>query len=278
MSGSSWNGTSSKPLEGKRVVVTRAPEQSAALARALGALGASVVFLPAIEFAEPEDFAPLDRAIRSLERFDWLVFTSGNAVRFFARRARTLGREFSGTGGQHPKVAAIGRATAEAARGAWLPVDYTAHRSTGDELARELRDQVRGGRVLLPVSDRARDELPRALAAVGAEVVQAIAYRTVSAAADDAALELLRGGEVDVVTFASPSAFLSLAEQVGLETLGKLTLAAIGPTTAQAIRAAGLAAAIEAREASSTGLAEAIAHYFICPDEERRDAEAAEKQ
>jgi uroporphyrinogen-III synthase len=265
-----------KPLEGKYVVVTRAPEQAAGLARALEALGARVVFLPAIEFAEPADLAPLDRAIEALEGFDWVFLTSANAARFFARRTHTLGCGLSANTAPRPKVAAIGRATAEAAEAAGLPVDSIARRSTGEELARELREQLRGRRVLLPTSDRARDELPRALAAAGAEVVQAVAYGTVARPADDSALEPLRRGAVDIVTFASPSAFLSLAEQLGLETVGKLTLAAIGPTTARAIRAAGLAVAIEARESSSAGLAEAIAEHFTCPAE--RGAEGAKRK
>ncbi len=270
------SATNARPLEGKRVVVTRAPEQSRRLARALEDFGAQIVYLPAIEFAEPEDFAPLDRAIESLERFHWIVFTSANAVRFFARRAQTLGRRISGDGAARPKVAAVGSATAEAAKIAGLTVDCTARRATGAELAAELGNRVRGQRVLLPASDRAREELPRALAAAGAEVVAAVAYRTIVTAADDSSLELLRRGAADVVTFASPSAFLSLAEQLGREALGKFVLAAIGPTTARAIRAAGLPVAIEARESGTAGLAKAIAEYFACPAE--RDAEGAKRK
>jgi uroporphyrinogen-III synthase len=252
-------GISGKPLEGKRVVVTRAPEQSAGFARELESLGAEVIFLPAIQFAEPEDYAALDQAIGSLARFDWLIFTSGNAVRFFARRAAALGARLSAPG---LKVAAVGGATAEAARAAGFSVDHVARRATGSDLARELRDAVEGRRVLVPSSDRASDAFARALVEAGAEVARPIAYRTLAAPADAPALETLRRGEADAVTFASPSAFAGVARHLGREALGGFALAAIGPTTARAIRAAGLPVAVEARESTAAGLAEAIAAYF----------------
>jgi len=277
--------TSAKPLEGKRVVVTRAPEQAGALARELEALGAQVVFLPAIQFADPLDFAALDGAIETLEKFDWLIFTSQNAVRFFARRAAALGKNVSaaaaGPAGR-TRIAVIGQATARAARSAGFAIDYAATRSTGNDLASELSEAVRSRRVLVPASDRAGEELPGVLARAGAEVVRVVAYRTVAAPAADSALETLRRGEVDVVSFASPSAFIALAGQLGREALARLVLAAIGPTTARAIRAAGLPVAIEARKSNSAGLAEAIADYFSASAAPSRfagstDAQGAEK-
>jgi uroporphyrinogen-III synthase len=278
--------TDAKPLEGKRVVVTRASEQSAGLARALEALGAEVIFLPAIQFAEPEDSAALDRAIASLERFDWLVFTSGNAVRFFARRAAALGASLSAPAarlGGRPKVAVVGEATAQAARAAGFSVEYVARRATASDLARELRDAVRRrrarlGRVLVPSSDRAADDFPRALAEAGAEVACPVAYRTLAAPADTAVLETLRRGEADVVSFASPSAFTGLASQLGEQALARCVLAAIGPTTARAIRDAGLPVAIEARTSTAAGLAEAIAAYFTASAVAPRAAGAADPE
>jgi uroporphyrinogen-III synthase len=270
-------GISAKPLEGKRVVVTRAPEQAAGLARALEDLGAEVIFLPAIQFAEPEDYAALDQAIASLAQVDWLIFTSGNAVRFFARRAAALGAGLS-PAAPGLKVAVVGGATAEAARAAGFSVDYVARRATGSDLARELGGAVKGRRVLVPSSDRASDDFARALAEAGAEVARPIAYRTLAGPADAPVLETLRRGEADAVTFASPSAFAGVARQLGARALARFALAAIGPTTAQAIRDAGLTVAVEARESTAAGLAEAIAAYFTASAAAPRPVAAADAE
>ena len=78
------------PLQGKRVVVTRAIEQSRDLVARLESMGATVLLFPAVSFSEPSDTAELDRAIHSLGAFDWILFTSANAAHFFARRCRKL--------------------------------------------------------------------------------------------------------------------------------------------------------------------------------------------
>ncbi len=252
------------PLAGKRVVVTRAPEQAQELIRWLEQLGAEILFLPAVGFADPLDCAPLDRAIAALPQFHWLLFTSQNAVRFFVKRCRALGRM---PGAGQPLVAAVGPATAAAAEKEGLRVDYVAGRFRGAALAEELGARLAGKRVLLPRSDRASGDLPGALAGQGADVVDVVAYRTVAPHSfDPCVADAIRRGEVDVVTFMSPSAFHHVAEEVGLEVLrranSRLTLAAIGPVTAGAIRDAGLSADIEAHEATASALVAAIAEYF----------------
>jgi len=254
---------STKPLSGKRVVVTRAAEQAGDLVRALEENGAEVLLVPSVAFAEAEDKQPLDAAILSLFRFDWLLLTSQNAVRFFAARCRERGFDLSVLAGAPPSVAAVGPATAEAARQEGLVVKFVASRNTGEGLAQELREHLLGKKVLLPRSDRADADLPAALSRAGAQLTDVVAYRTL--AVHDAAakeLEQIRQTGADVITFASPSAFHSFVEQIGADVLRKLAgrtaLAAIGPVTARAIQQAGFVAEIVAEDSSAAGLVAAI--------------------
>ncbi len=256
--------TKQLPLAGKRVVVTRAAEQAGELVRRLEQLGAEVLLLPSVSFAEVLDFGALDGAINLLPHFDWLLFTSQNAVRFFTKRCRELGRAPAVA---RPLVAAVGPATAAAAEKEGFRVDYVAGRFRGKALAEELGSCLAGKRVLLPRSDLAGPDLPAALAGEGAEVVEVIAYRTVAPdSLDPKASACVRRGDVDVVTFMSPSAFHHFVDEVGPETLRRVTerapLAAIGPATAGAIREAGLTVEIEAREATANSLVAAIADFF----------------
>ena len=262
---------SAAPLARKRIVVTRAPEQAEDLAHQLERLGAEVLLLPAVAFAGPEDPGPLDRAIESLGDFDWVLFTSQNAVRFFAQRCRALGLMQGNDGWKsaaaRPLLAAVGPATAEAAAKQGLPVEFVASQFRGQALAEELAGRVAGKKVLLPRSDRAGADLPAALRAAGAEVADVVACQTSlpESLAPDVA-DAIRRGEVDVVSFFSPSTFHNLVEAIGLETLrnlsGRVALAAIGPVTAGAIRDAGLLVEIEAREATAASLVAAMSEYF----------------
>ena len=179
-----------KPLDGKCIVVTRAVEQSRDLKERLEKLGARVLLLPAVSFSEPADTTDLDRAIRSLEAYDWLLFTSANAARFFASRCRKLGRNLEG--GDRPRCAAVGPATASAAAAEAFAIDYVAKEFLGVALARELGAALGGKRVLLPRSARAGRDLPDALRAAGAEVLSRLAARAFLAAVGPVTASALR--------------------------------------------------------------------------------------
>lgn len=259
-----------KPLEGRRVVITRAPEQSAELTGRLEALGAQVLLFPMIGFAPPDDAGPLDRTLHAIDRFDWLFLTSRNTVRFLANRARSILLDLAAklaAANERPRVAAVGKATANAANEQGWRVDRVSSGRGGLDLARELAHELRGSRVCLPRSSRALPDLARALTEAGATPVEVVAYNTVSAAAaDPAILDRIEHGEVDALTFASPSAVSAMVERVGLDRLKRLVIsapiAAIGPTTAAAIRRRGLSVAIEAQVPTAAGLAAAIAAHF----------------
>jgi uroporphyrinogen III methyltransferase/synthase len=255
-----------RPLAGKRIVVTRAPEQARELSEELATLGAEVVPFPLLDVLPVEDTSPLDEAILNLAQFDWLIFTSQNAVGFFSGRCKDLGVAPK-TASDRPQIAAVGPVTANAAGLAGYPVHFVSPEPRGLGLAAGLRQEMKGKRVLLPRSDRAGPELPAALREAGAQVIELIAYRIAAPEGTQAeTLQRILRGEVDVITCASPSAFQRLSELAGMEALHRLSarvaFAAIGPVTAEAIRRAGLPMAIEAEQPTSRGFAAAIVKYY----------------
>ena len=251
-------------LQGKRVVVTRAAEQSAQLVEELKARGAVPVMLPMVAFAPPDNFQPLDEAIRGLRGFAWVLLTSQNALRALRERCAALNLDlyaaFSGV-----KIAAVGPATAEAVEKAGLRVAYTASKHQGTALAEELAHDVRGKRVLLPRSDRANPELVEVLQRLGAKITEVCAYKTVrpeQSGADATALTK----HADAVLFFSPSAVHHLQELVGNETFADLSrrslFVAIGPVTEEALRKAHVEGAPLSRDTTSAAILESLSDYF----------------
>jgi uroporphyrinogen-III synthase len=253
------------PLQGKRVVITRAAEQAGGLAAELEKLGAEVLFFPVVRYEEPMDPAPLNSALRKLAEFDWVLLTSQNVVRFLGLAlAKTNAPPWPAT----VKIAAVGRATAEAAQAAGWHVEFVSARFQGLALAEELGSTLKGCKVLLPRSDRARPDLPEALRRTGAEVTEVVAYRTLALDTQDLpAARAIREGRVDVLTFASPSAFHAFYSALGADMAKQAAragvIAAIGPVTARAIREKALAVGVEAAESTAEGLAQALAEYFL---------------
>jgi uroporphyrinogen-III synthase len=254
----------SKPLDGRRVVITRAAEQSEELVAELKKAGAVAVVLPMVAFAPPADVAKLDKAIRELRSYDWVFLTSQNAVRAIRERCEVLGlnlrEEFSGA-----KIAAVGPATALAAENAGLTVAHVASKHVGTALAEELAGEVRGKRVLLPRSDRANPELVKLLQGLGAHVMEVCAYKTVLAESGDVAAGLTEEG-ADAVLFFSPSAVHFLQETLGaerfLQLAGSSVFAAIGPVTEQALRNAGVQRVLVAEDASVSAVVVSLVDYF----------------
>jgi len=257
------NAEVARPLAGKRVVITRAAEQAGEFTERFQQAGAEVVMLPVLEYVALEGTG-LDGALRTLGTFDWMILTSTNAVRFLRARLTTLGIEPSSA--QPPAIAAVGDSTAAAAREAGFRCDFVAQKSTGLDLANELNAQVSGKRVLLPRSDRAGSQLPEALAEFGAQVTDLVAYGTRPLKPRGPEWESLLRGEVDMVTFASPTAFYNFEEAAGRKALGALAprvkFAAIGPTTSRAIREAGFEVAVAAPQANAAAMVAAVAQYF----------------
>jgi len=262
--------TIDKPLAGKRIVVTRAAEQSVELVRTLENLGAEVALLPVVAFAPPEDCSAVDEALRNLNRFDAILFLSRNAVRYVSQRCRALGMVRETLGSSNRLIAAVGPATAAEAEKEGLRVNFIAENRTGESLVHELRERITGRCVLLPRSDRGGAGVPSALRDAGATVTEVIAYRTVAPEhLDPAIVRRIRRGEVDSVVFASPSAFRNFSDSIGGEAVNKISgsvhFAAIGPTTARAIRESGARVDIEVTDGTSIGVPSiggALAQFF----------------
>lgn len=253
---------SASPLAGKTVVITRAEAQSAKLSAELAARGAIVISLPLVFFAPPQDYGPLDDALARLGSFDWVIFTSANAVQAVAsRRQKVAGGPAAAA--KPPRVAAVGPATAEEAAKAGFSVDFVASIHSGAALAEELGEQARDKNVFLPRSDRANPDLPAALRRNGANLTEVVAYRTVPPGDMDREKlnNSLKHG-VDGILFFSPSAvqnFMQLVDKNQMDALqGRAVMVAVGPITAEALRAAGMQRIAWAADTSTKAIVEAL--------------------
>jgi len=248
------------------VVITRAAAQSKALAAELAKRGAIPIVVPLIQFAAPEDFAPLDATIQRMERFDWLILTSAQAVRAVARRSRELKRAVKPAGNKL-RVAAVGPVSAEAAREEGFDVAFVAKTHNGPGLAGELGSRLKDCEVLLPRSDRGNPDLPAALEKLGAYVTQVVAYRTIGP--NETEKEKLRKtaqGEADALLFFSPSAVQEFSELCGSEQLlalqDKLAITAVGPVTGKALEGVGVRRFVLAKDTAVASVLEALEEHF----------------
>ncbi len=258
-------------LQGKRVIVTRAVEQSGSLLEALRSHGAVPVLLPMVSFAPPEVPEPLEAALRDLQRFDWLFLTSQNALRAMQDRCALLGLQLNeliaGVA-----VAAVGPATAESAEHAGLRIAYVAQKHQGVALAEELGERVRGKRVLLPRSDRANQDLVEVLGKLGAQVTEVVAYKTIRPDDDETKkhLSVFENG-ADAVLFFSPSSVQHLRDALGPARFvilsREIAFTAIGSVTERALRAAGVERVIVARDTHVASIVDALNNLFSTIDQ-----------
>ncbi len=255
-----------RPLFGKTVLVTRAADQAGEFSAQLAANGARILECPTIALVPPASTEALDAAIDDLTGFDWLVFSSANAVTFFFARLQAQGLDARALG--RCRVCAVGPKTAAAIRSHGIepdlvPADYKAEGVVAAFAAREPAGQ----RVLFPRADKAREIIPQGLTALGAEVTAPIAYRNLLPdGLPPEALAALEEGSVDCVTFTASSTVENLASILGAERFARLlagvVVAAIGPITARTCRKLGLEVAIEPREYTLAALTVAMVEYF----------------
>ena len=246
------------PLFGRRIVVTRAPDQAGELSDRLHALGADAVELPVISIQPPEDPLPLDRALERLSTYDWLIFTSVNGVRFFLDR---LDRSPHDLRSLRARICAIGPATKRAVEALHLKVDLMPEEYVAESLVRAFASEpLQAKRVLLPRAAVARDLIPAELARLGAQVDVVEAYRNVIPdGAAERAREIFSGEKrPDWITFTSSSTVKNLIAAVGKESLQGTKIASIGPVTSETARSLGLTVDAEAKQFTIDGLVEAL--------------------
>ncbi len=252
------------PLAGRRVLVTRAAHQAGKLSDGLRAMGAEPVEVPVLEICPPDDFAPLDRALRQLDSYDWLILTSANTVRSLVERAAALGLMFAAN--SPLKVAAIGTATAAETRNAGLSVAMIPESYVGESLVESLAGQVAGRKILLARAAVARDVIPDALRAAGAVLDVVDAYQNRMPASAPAQLRTALGAGVDAATFTSSSSVTHLADAARAAGLSfpfaGVAAVSIGPVTSKTLRESGWEPSIEASPSNIPGLIQAVVHLF----------------
>ena len=251
------------PLHHKRILITRTRHQASELATQLEALGATPILIPTIEIAPPETYAPLDAALTCLRTYDWLLFTSANAVEAFHRRAQLLHLT------QLPKkIAAIGPATLSAANAIGLTVDLVPPQYIAESLTAALLPEAPGKSFLLVRAAEARDHLPETLTAAGATVTIAEAYRNQLPPESIPTLQALFASPEtypDAITFTSASTarnLFALLEAANLTLPPNIALASIGPITSGALRDLGHGPTIQAAEPTIPALVEALEASF----------------
>jgi len=270
-----------RPLLGLRIVNTRPLESETRdeLGDQLRALGADVLELPSFQIIAAHDPSGLDRAILVLAEgktskmgasdgaaWDWIVFTSANAVKFFVQRIDALGYDLRLLAGT--KLGAVGKATARALTGCHLKPDFTPARFTGLDWVRQVGD-LAGRRVLLPRSEIGTSDIVTALQEQEALVESVAAYSVAPARVAPDALELFFGSTIDVITFFSPSAVRGLVDMIekahgagqAQQDLNRAQIACVGPTTAAEAARLGIRVDILAEEYTVDGLVEALLRW-----------------
>lgn len=258
-----------RPLFGKRIVVTRTREQASELVAQLEENGASCLEYSTIHIEAVDDYQLLDDALSKIASYQWLLFTSLNAVTYFFKRLYTLGQDSRNLCG--PKIAVVGRTTAEELLKYGLKADLIPENYTGEGLAHSLlAEGVNGSRILLPRALKAGEILPDTLMENGAHVTVAPVYRNVPPKGrKDELREQLVNGEIDLLTFTSSSTvtnFLTMVDAKSEEELhqllNKVTIAAIGPVTAKTILESGLKVDIQPERYTIADMVASIVSFY----------------
>jgi uroporphyrinogen III methyltransferase/synthase len=238
-----------RPLFGKRILITRPQHQSGEIAARLRELGAEAVQVPLIQ---PAQVAPSPNLVEELGAADWILFTSANALPFLLNQLRELGSDIRALG--KAKIGAIGQTSATLLEQHGLHVALIPSAFTGETFGIELPDP-RGKRIVIVRAKQGREELAEVLRQRGADVRIVAAYETVSVDVASAP-----EGSIDLAVLTSPSTAQSFARIYAGKTMPPA--ATVGPITANAARALGITVVAQAEEYSMTGLAQAIATYF----------------
>ena len=251
------------PLAGLRIGVTRPFAQSKSFAEKLRTLGAMSVLMPTIKTFDSIDTQEVKTVIDKVDTYDYIIFSSTNGVDAFFRALKKRGKDSRTLA--EKKIAAIGPVTAEALLDYGIAADVTAKTFIAEGMLEAVlsSEAVKGKKFLLVRSDIGRNTLPEGLKEAGAAVDQAAFYSTQTAELKPAAVDMLKKGKIDIITFTSSSTVVGFFTQISGDELGEKTkIASIGPQTSMAIKNHGRIPDIEAVEFTTAGLAEAIRAYY----------------
>ena len=273
MSDSQSRGVDAHPLTGRTILVTRPEEGASRMGGMLADLGACVRVAPMIRITEPGDWGPVDAAIRALDAYRWIIFTSANGPKFLAKRFDELGVA-PGTLSKDTSILAVGPATAASVeRYLGRTPDKVAEKYMAEGVVDLFEEEnMAGERVLLARAKEGRDAIPRALAEMGALLDDVAVYRT-TPLGREALREVwgeLEAGKIDMLTFTSSSALDGFMRAAGEETakgwMQRARVASIGPATSATARKWGVAPDVEAAESTIPGVARAIVSYYGKPE------------
>jgi uroporphyrinogen III methyltransferase / synthase len=261
------NWFETKPLFGKRVVLTRPQEQAIEFSQLLAAYGAEPVEVPTIQIVPPASWQAIDDAMTRLNTYQWLIFTSVNGVRPFMDRLHAAGKDARALA--NLRLCAIGPRTAKELGAYGLTPDVIPSEFQAEGVIAALASVgIRGSRILIPRAEVAREILPDQLRELGATVEVIPVYRTIVPAVDIASLtQQLQDGQVAVVTFTSSSTVRNFVELFGgrdrvKPLLAGTVVACIGPITARTAEEYGITVTVMPAENTVPALAEAIVRYF----------------
>ncbi|MCG8648186.1 MAG: uroporphyrinogen-III C-methyltransferase [Pirellulales bacterium] len=250
------NWIEQRPLYGQTILVTRPAGQADALAGPLRDLGARVLLQPAIEIGPPADPGPLDAAIESLDRYDFIVFSSRNGVESFLDRMLQSGHDLRRLAGI--RIAAVGSQTARALQQYHLRPDMVPEDFRAASLARQLSSHASGKQFLSIRASRGGDDLLTGLTAAGGRVTEVVAYAHQDVSQCDAqVLDPLRAGKIDWITVTSSASANSLARLLG-DSIRQARIASLSPVTTATLNQLGLEVSAEAKPHTMQGLIEAI--------------------
>jgi uroporphyrinogen III methyltransferase / synthase len=244
-------------LRGKTVLITRAASQAEELREGLGRLGARVIECPTIQITPVDDWSLVDRAISSLASYQWLLFTSANAVECFMKRVEAVGASV-----KNVQIAVVGSATANKLADYRLTASLTPENYRAEGLLQAFPSDLRGVRILFPRAETARELLPEEVRRRGATVDIVAVYRTVKADGLPDLKEVLAREHIDCIVFTSPSTIRFMAEtfEGDLATALKgVKVAVIGPVTREAAESFGLRVKIQPQRSTIADLLDAIA-------------------
>jgi uroporphyrinogen III methyltransferase / synthase len=262
------NWYETKPLFGKRIVVTRAREQASSFLAGLKELGASCIEFPTIEIIPPDDWAPIDKAIEQIKKYNWLIFTSVNGVKYFFKRLFENSKDVRAL--RDIRVCTIGPKTAEAVREFGILPDMVPPEYRAEAVIEEFRRlRVDNLKILLPRAKEAREILPNELKKMGASIDVVDAYQTVMPENRIAAIsKMLEAGEINMITFTSSSTvtnFMGMFENnadQAKEWLKDVDIASIGPITSETVKKLGLKVTVEPTDYTIEALTDAIVRHY----------------
>lgn len=254
------------PLFGKNILITRPLEQSYELKNKLSVLGANVINLPSIKIRHLSNYNTVDKSIKSITQFDWLIFTSVNGVNSFFNRLTELKLDSRHLASL--KIAAIGNITAKNLLNYGIKADFIPEKYTSECIVEGLSqlNEINQKHFLLARSDIARVEITKALSNKGAKVTDLVTYKILEENIESQISEIFKKEKIDLITFTSPSTAESFHKQLSKNILEIITnntiIASIGPVTSNTCLQIFNKVNIEATIHNIDGLIEAIVKHY----------------